>query len=67
MNFVVRYHPEEQANLRPHHDASTYTINIALNQPNIDYQVNKHDSLFYNIIIVSSREEDVDSFAITVR
>ena len=39
MNFVVRYHPDEQANLRPHHDASTYTINIALNRPNIDYKV----------------------------
>ncbi|KAH9412854.1 Procollagen-lysine,2-oxoglutarate 5-dioxygenase 1 [Dermatophagoides pteronyssinus] len=38
MNFVVRYHPNEQAFLRPHHDASTYTVNIALNRPNIDYE-----------------------------
>lgn len=38
MNFVVRYHPEEQANLKPHHDSSTYTINIALNRPNVDYE-----------------------------
>ena len=39
MNFVVRYRPDEQPFLRPHHDSSTYTINIALNRPRIDYQV----------------------------
>lgn len=38
MNFVVRYRPEEQPSLRPHHDASTYTINLALNTPNVDYE-----------------------------
>lgn len=37
--FVVRYKPEEQPSLRPHHDASTFTINIALNQVGLDYQV----------------------------
>ena len=40
MNFVVRYHPDEQAFLRPHHDASTYTINIALNRAGIDFEAN---------------------------
>lgn len=39
MNFVVRYRPDEQPSLRPHHDSSTFTINIALNSPKIDYQV----------------------------
>ena len=39
MNFVVRYKPDEQPALRPHHDSSTYTINIALNQPGRDYEV----------------------------
>jgi len=39
MNFVVRYKPEEQPSLRPHHDSSTYTINVALNRPGIDYEV----------------------------
>lgn len=39
MNFVVRYRPDEQPSLRPHHDSSTYTINIALNTPDVDYQV----------------------------
>lgn len=39
MNFVVRYKPDEQHSLRPHHDASTYTLNIALNRPDYDYQV----------------------------
>jgi hypothetical protein len=38
MNFVVRYHPDEQPLLRPHHDSSTYTINMALNRPGIDYE-----------------------------
>ena len=39
MNFIVRYKPTEQASLKPHHDTSTYTINIALNRPGIDYEV----------------------------
>lgn len=39
MNFVVRYRPDEQPSLRPHHDSSTYTINIALNTPHLDYEV----------------------------
>ncbi|XP_076320544.1 LOW QUALITY PROTEIN: procollagen lysyl hydroxylase [Tachypleus tridentatus] len=38
MNFVVRYRPDEQPSLRPHHDSSTYTINIALNRPHIDFE-----------------------------
>ena len=38
MNFVVRYRPDEQPSLRPHHDSSTYTINIALNRVGIDYE-----------------------------
>lgn len=36
--FVVRYDLEGQQKLAPHHDASTYTINIALNAPGRDYQ-----------------------------
>lgn len=39
MNFVVKYTPERQAFLKPHHDSSTFTINIALNNKNIDFQV----------------------------
>ncbi|XP_043198093.1 procollagen-lysine,2-oxoglutarate 5-dioxygenase 1-like isoform X1 [Amphibalanus amphitrite] len=37
-NFVVRYRWDVQAALRPHCDSSTYTINIALNQPGKDYE-----------------------------
>jgi hypothetical protein len=37
--FVVRYKPDEQPSLRPHHDASTFTVNVALNQVGLDYQV----------------------------
>ncbi|KAH7678308.1 Oxoglutarate/iron-dependent dioxygenase [Aphelenchoides avenae] len=36
--FVVRYRPSEQASLRPHHDASTYSIDIALNKQGVDYE-----------------------------
>lgn len=39
MNFVVRYRPGEQDRLRPHHDSSTFTINLALNTPHVDYEV----------------------------
>ena len=39
MNFVVRYKPGEQDYLRPHHDTSTYSVNLALNRPNIDFEV----------------------------
>ncbi|XP_070695095.1 procollagen-lysine,2-oxoglutarate 5-dioxygenase 1 [Pempheris klunzingeri] len=38
LNFVVRYKPDEQPLLSPHHDASTFTINIALNSKDTDYQ-----------------------------
>jgi hypothetical protein len=38
MNFAVRYKPDEQRELKPHHDTSTYTINIALNTPHQDYE-----------------------------
>ena len=37
--FVVKYRFEDQSSLAPHHDASTYTVNIALNSGNhIDYE-----------------------------
>ena len=39
MNFVVKYDPNRQYYLRPHHDSSTYTINIALTRPGIDHGV----------------------------
>lgn len=42
MNFVVRYKPDEQRELKPHHDTSTYTINIALNTPKQDFEVRGH-------------------------
>ena len=44
MNFVVKYHPSKQYFLRPHHDSSTYTINVALNRRGVDYEVRSHYS-----------------------
>ena len=37
LDFVVKYTAEGQAFLRPHHDASTMTLNVALNQGGVDY------------------------------
>lgn len=39
LNFVVKYTTDRQRSLRPHHDASTFTINVALNKIGEDYQV----------------------------
>ena len=41
-NIIFRYRPDEQPNLRPHHDSSTYTINVALNHVGKDYEVKSH-------------------------
>ncbi|XP_034233658.1 procollagen-lysine,2-oxoglutarate 5-dioxygenase isoform X2 [Thrips palmi] len=55
MNFVVRYRPDEQPSLRPHHDSSTYTINIALNTPEVDYQGGGCRFLRYNCSVSKTR------------
>jgi hypothetical protein len=47
MNFVVKYHPDKQFFLRPHHDSSTYTINVALNRRGIDYEVRVAVGIMY--------------------
>lgn len=36
--FVVRYTAEDQRELKPHFDESTYTLNIALNTPHKDFE-----------------------------
>lgn len=38
---MVRYKPDEQPSLMPHHDASTFTVNIALNRVGEDYEVSR--------------------------
>uniref|UniRef100_A0A672JI09 Procollagen-lysine,2-oxoglutarate 5-dioxygenase 1 n=1 Tax=Salarias fasciatus TaxID=181472 RepID=A0A672JI09_SALFA len=54
--FVVRYKPDEQPSLRPHHDASTFTINIALNQVGLDYQGGGCRFLRYNCSVTAPRK-----------
>ncbi|XP_067251473.1 procollagen-lysine,2-oxoglutarate 5-dioxygenase 1 isoform X3 [Chanodichthys erythropterus] len=54
--FVVRYKPDEQPSLRPHHDASTFTINIALNQVGVDYQGGGCRFLRYDCSIKAPRK-----------
>lgn len=55
MNFVVRYKPDEQPSLKPHHDSSTYTINIALNNPHIDYEGGGCRFLRYNCAVTNMK------------
>jgi procollagen-lysine,2-oxoglutarate 5-dioxygenase, invertebrate len=55
MNFVVRYRPDEQPSLRPHHDSSTYTINIALNTANVDYEGGGCRFLRYNCSVKETK------------
>ncbi|XP_017472673.1 PREDICTED: procollagen-lysine,2-oxoglutarate 5-dioxygenase 1 [Rhagoletis zephyria] len=56
MNFVVRYRPDEQPSLRPHHDSSTYTINIALNSVDVDYEGGGCRFLRYNCQVDKTRK-----------
>ncbi|XP_018024064.2 procollagen-lysine,2-oxoglutarate 5-dioxygenase 1-like, partial [Hyalella azteca] len=53
--FVVRYRPTEQSFLRPHHDSSTYTINVGLNRPGIDYEGGGARFIRYNCSVVDTR------------
>ncbi|XP_039278780.1 procollagen-lysine,2-oxoglutarate 5-dioxygenase [Nilaparvata lugens] len=55
MNFVVRYRPDEQPLLRPHHDSSTYTVNLALNRPHIDYQGGGCKFIRYNCSVENTK------------
>lgn len=55
MAFAVRYRPDEQPLLRPHHDTSTYTINLGLNRPGIDYQGGGCRFVRYNCSVTSTR------------
>ena len=48
MNFVVRYHLKGQKLLRPHHDSSTFTINVALNRQGIDFTGGGSNFIRYN-------------------
>ncbi|KAM6970816.1 procollagen-lysine,2-oxoglutarate 5-dioxygenase 2 isoform 1-T1 [Tautogolabrus adspersus] len=56
MNFVVKYTPGRQAYLRPHHDSSTFTINIALNNKDTDFQGGGCRFHRYNCSIDSPRK-----------
>ncbi|XP_076299960.1 procollagen lysyl hydroxylase isoform X1 [Lasioglossum baleicum] len=55
MNFVVRYRPDEQPSLKPHHDSSTYTINIALNKAGVDYQGGGCRFIRYNCSVTDTK------------
>uniref|UniRef100_A0A669F797 Procollagen-lysine,2-oxoglutarate 5-dioxygenase 1 n=1 Tax=Oreochromis niloticus TaxID=8128 RepID=A0A669F797_ORENI len=54
--IVVRYKPDKQPLLMPHHDASTFTVNIALNQVGLDYQGGGCRFLRYDCSIQAPRK-----------
>ncbi|XP_046896504.1 procollagen-lysine,2-oxoglutarate 5-dioxygenase 1 isoform X3 [Hypomesus transpacificus] len=56
LNFVVRYKPDEQPLLTPHHDASTFTINVALNSKDTDYQGGGCRFIRYNCSVEAPRK-----------
>ncbi|ESO95748.1 hypothetical protein LOTGIDRAFT_188441 [Lottia gigantea] len=56
MNFIVRYKPDEQPLLRPHHDSSTFTINIALNTPGVDFEGGGCRFIRYNCSVTATRK-----------
>ena len=37
-NFLVRYRPDEQGHLSIHHDDSSYSTTIGLNEPEVDFE-----------------------------
>jgi len=57
MNFVVKYSlaPDGQYYLTPHHDASTYTVNMALNKAHIDYGGGGARFLRYNCSVTDTK------------
>ncbi|CAF3598495.1 unnamed protein product [Adineta steineri] len=55
LNFVVRYMPDRQKSLRAHHDASTYTINLALNDVGKDYEGGGCRFVRQNCSVLSTR------------
>jgi len=57
-HFQVRYKPGEQDRLRPHHDASTWTLQIALNRPGIDFEGGGTHFTRYNCAVVGTGSSD---------
>lgn len=53
MMFIVRYRPTEQPFLRPHHDSSTWTMNVALNSRDDDYEGGGCRFLRYNCSVIA--------------
>ena len=52
---VIRYRAEEQSANKPHHDHSTYTVNLALNRPKVDYEGGGCRFIRQNCSVVESR------------
>eukprot|EP00731_Ephydatia_muelleri_P014385 Em0008g105a len=55
MNFIVKYTPTGQSFLRPHHDSSTFTINVALSRAGVDYEGGGCRFVRQNCSIVDTR------------
>lgn len=56
ISFIARYKFGEQIKLAPHHDASNYTTNIALNTQDVDYVGGGSKFLFLNTSITHNKK-----------
>lgn len=56
LNFVVKYDINRQRSLRPHHDSSTFTVNIALNSLGVDFEGGGCRFLRYNCSITATKK-----------
>eukprot|EP00048_Salpingoeca_helianthica_P000721 m.43563 g.43563 ORF g.43563 m.43563 type:complete len:833 (+) comp10795_c0_seq1:96-2594(+) len=55
LDFIVKYTPQGQPFLRPHHDASTFSLNVALNQIGIDFQGGGTHFLRQNCTVLTNK------------
>ena len=53
--FVLKYSAKNQVELRPHFDESTYTLNIALNTPHVDFEGGGCRFTRFNCSVVDTR------------
>jgi len=56
ISFIVRYKFGEQTKLSPHHDASVYTTNTALNTQDVDYEGGGCRFVFSDVTITHTKK-----------
>eukprot|EP00053_Salpingoeca_punica_P013683 m.123810 g.123810 ORF g.123810 m.123810 type:complete len:834 (+) comp16265_c1_seq1:67-2568(+) len=56
LDFIVKYRPDGQPFLRPHHDASTISVNVALNHIGLDFEGGGTRFLRQNCTILTNKK-----------